>query len=108
MNFEKDYSLVSFLSTGTTVRSYWFMDNGTSCHMTEAWDIFRSLTEKYLYFHVDHGDDPMYVVKGEGIITFHLESVFSLDVEDVLCVPFLNNNFLSVSPMEDKGFVITF
>jgi hypothetical protein len=33
-NFEKGYSLVSFLSTITTMRSCWFLDSVASCHMT--------------------------------------------------------------------------
>jgi hypothetical protein len=43
-------------------------------------------------------------VKGEGIITFHLKSGGSLDAQDVLYVPGLKKNFLSVSSMEDNGF----
>jgi hypothetical protein len=34
--FEKDYSMISFLSTSTTMRSAWFLDSGASRHMTEA------------------------------------------------------------------------
>jgi hypothetical protein len=57
---------------------------------------------------VQLGDDAKYAVKGEGTITFHLESGGSLDAHDVLYVPGLKKNFLSVSAMEDKGFFITF
>jgi transposase-like protein len=34
--FEKDYSLVSCLSTNNTMRSAWFLDSGASRHMPEA------------------------------------------------------------------------
>jgi hypothetical protein len=34
--FEKDFSLVSCLSTNTNTRSAWYLDNGASHHMTEA------------------------------------------------------------------------
>jgi hypothetical protein len=43
-------------------------------------------------------------MKGEGIVTLQLESGGSLYAHDVLYVPGLKNNFLSVSSMEDKGF----
>jgi hypothetical protein len=33
VNFEKDFSLVSFLSTITTTKSVWHFDNGASHHM---------------------------------------------------------------------------
>jgi hypothetical protein len=58
--------------------------------------------------HVELGDDAKYAVKGEGTIMFQLESGGSLDAQDVLYVPGLKKNFLSVSAMEDKGFFITF
>jgi hypothetical protein len=64
MNFEKDFSLVSFLSTNTTTRSAWFLDSGTSRHMKKTWEIFRSLTERESNVHVHLGDDSKYVVKG--------------------------------------------
>jgi hypothetical protein len=34
--FEKDFSLVSCLSTNTNTRSAWYLDSGASHHMTEA------------------------------------------------------------------------
>jgi hypothetical protein len=94
--FEKDYSLVSFLSTNTTMRSTWFLDSGASHHMTEAWEICSSLTERDLDVHVELGDDSKYAVKGDGIVMFHIDSGGSLDSHDVLYIPFLKNNFLSV------------
>jgi hypothetical protein len=104
VKFEKDFSLVSFLSTSTTTRSAWYLDNGASHHMTEAQELFSSLMERDSYVHVELGDDAKYAVKGEGTITFHLESGGSFDAQDVLYVPGLKKNFLSVSTMEDKGF----
>jgi hypothetical protein len=90
------------------MRSAWFLDNGASHHMTKAHEIFSILMERDSYLHVQLGDDSKYVVKGEGTITFHLESGGSLDAQDVLYVPGLKKNFLSVSSMEDMGFSITF
>jgi hypothetical protein len=46
VKFERDFSLVSFLSTNTVTRSVWYLDNGASRHMTEAWELFNSLMEK--------------------------------------------------------------
>jgi hypothetical protein len=57
---------------------------------------------------VELGDDAKYVVKGEGIITFHLKSGGLFDAHDVLYVPGLKKNLFSVSAMEDRGFVVTF
>jgi hypothetical protein len=76
--------------------------------MTEAWELFSSLTEMDSGIHVELGDDAKYVVKGEGTILFQLESGNSFDAQDVLYVPGLKKNLLSISVMEDKGFVIIF
>jgi hypothetical protein len=84
------------------------LDSGASHHMTEAQELFSSLMERDSDVHVELGDDAKYAVKGEGTITFQLESGGSLDAQDVLYVPGLKNNFLSVSAMEDRGFFITF
>jgi hypothetical protein len=63
--FEKDYSLVSFLSTGTTMRSAWLLENGASRHMIEAWELFINLTERNLGLHVKLGDDSRCAMNGE-------------------------------------------
>jgi hypothetical protein len=44
----------------------------------------------------------------EGTILFQLESEGSLEAHDVLYVPGLKKNFLSVSIMEDRGFGVMF
>jgi hypothetical protein len=85
--FEKDYLLVSFLTTNTATRSAWILDSNASRHMIEARGLFSSLTEKESNVHVQLGYDAKYVVKGEGTVVFHLNSRDSLDSQDVLYVP---------------------
>jgi hypothetical protein len=70
MNFEKDFSLFSCISTNTPTRSAWNLDSGASRHMTEAWDIFSILTKRDSNVHVDLGDDAKYAVKGDKKIMF--------------------------------------
>jgi len=62
--FERDFSLVSCLSTSVVTRSAWYLENGASHHMTGAWEIFNSLTKKKLWIHLELGGDSKYVVKG--------------------------------------------
>jgi hypothetical protein len=61
--FEKDLSLVSFLSTSTTTRSAWYLESGASFHMTKARKLFSSLTERGLDVYVELGDDAKYAMK---------------------------------------------
>jgi hypothetical protein len=58
--------------------------------------------------YVELGDDVEYVVEGEGTILFQLESRGSLEAQDVLYVLELKMNLVSVSALEDKGFVVLF
>jgi hypothetical protein len=108
VKFEKDFSLVSFLSTNTTTKNAWYLDTGAYRHMKKSWEIFSSLMERDLGIHVELGDDAKYAMKGEGIVLFQLDSRGSFDAHDVIYVTRINNNFLSVSNMEDRSFVITF
>jgi hypothetical protein len=38
---ESYFSFLSFLYTITTLRDAWYLDNGTSCHMTEARELLK-------------------------------------------------------------------
>jgi hypothetical protein len=51
---------------------------------------------------VQLGDDAKYEMKGDGTITFHLESRGQLDAQYVLYVPSLKKNLLLVSTREGK------
>jgi hypothetical protein len=41
--FEKDFSMVSCLSTNTVSRNVWYVDSGASHHMASTWQLFSSL-----------------------------------------------------------------
>lgn len=70
VNFEKEFSLVSYLSTSTIIKSAWYLDSSVSRHKTKGWDLFRNFMEKDLRVHVDCGDDVMHARNGEGTIKF--------------------------------------
>jgi hypothetical protein len=50
----------------------------------------------------------MHAVKGVGCVRFQLESGGSLEVDEVMFVPELRVNLLSVSALEDKGYAVMF
>jgi len=103
MNTKKECSLVSTL-TGTITYSYdiWLIDSGASRHMTSHRDSLRSLTKKNSSLQVELGDNAKYVVKGVGASSFQLESGDSLHIRDVLFVPGLGKNMLSISALDDR------
>jgi hypothetical protein len=57
---------------------------------------------------VEFGDNAKYAVKGVGSTSFQLEFGNSLHMKDVLFVPVLRKNLLSISALEDKGYRVAF
>ena len=54
------------------------------------------------------GDESIVRVVGIGTVTFQRESLPPLAVSEVLYVPGLRKNLISVSAIEDKGYEVTF
>eukprot|EP00253_Pinus_taeda_P015659 PITA_15659 len=54
------------------------------------------------------GDNVTYPVKGIRTITLHLNQGQTLHLQEVLYVPDLNKNLVSISAMEKKGFKVSF
>jgi hypothetical protein len=85
-----------------------YVDSGASRHVTSARQLFTSLKKQDSGVHVELGDDAKYPVAGVGTIPFHLELHNYSDFDDVVFVPGLRKNLLSVSIMEDNGFTVEF
>jgi len=57
---------------------------------------------------VSLGDDYQYPIKGVGEASYKLESGNPLKMKDVLYVPGLKKNLLSISALDKKGFRVAF
>jgi hypothetical protein len=82
------------------------LDIGATCHMTGAWEIFKSFKNLDLNMHVELGVGTKHSLKGTGTIPFHMELGSLLRVMNVLWVPKLKRSVLSVSLIEKNGFDI--
>jgi hypothetical protein len=71
-------------------------------------ELFTSWSEMDSDLHVELGTHAKCGVEGVGTVRFQLESGGSLEVVDVLYVPELRRNLLSVSALEDKGYAVLF
>jgi hypothetical protein len=69
---------------------------------------FTHLEEKGFDFEILLGDDYAYHPKGIGTIKFERESGKPLHLSNVLYVPGLKKNLVSVSALEDKGYEVSF
>jgi hypothetical protein len=97
--------LVSSLSSSVSMGpKTWLVDNGASKHMTGYKEILSYFETKHFVEQVKLGDEKCYKIEGVGSISFRLESRARLHVDEVLYVPGLKKNILSVENLEDKGY----
>jgi hypothetical protein len=66
------------------------------------------LVEKDSRLHVVLGDDARYAVKGTGTTSLQLDTGIPLHLSDVLFVPGMRSNLVSISTLEDKGYKVVF
>jgi len=85
-----------------------FLDSGASFHMTGDRDLFFYLDEKDLGVHIEMGDDGRYSATGIGTISFERESGKPFVLKEVMHVPRLKKNLISVVMLEDKGYDVVF
>jgi hypothetical protein len=76
--------------------------------MTGYKEILSDFETKSFVENVEIGDDKCYKIEGVGSISFRLESGASLHVAEVLYVPGLKKNLLSIATLEDKGYWVIF
>ena len=105
--FELDFSLIACM-VSSALGSGWYFDSGASFHMTGDVNIFSDLVEKDLQLHVELGDNGRYNATGIGTITFQRESGKLILLQDVVHVPGLKKNLISVAMLEDKGYDVVF
>jgi hypothetical protein len=106
---DEAFFFISTLSgTVPTDSDIWLIDNGASRHMTRYREHLTDLVEKESCLHVVLGDNARYTVKGVGSSTFQLDSDIPLQLSEVLYVPGMKRNLVSISSLEDKGYKVTF
>ena len=106
-NFDEEFCLIACMAS-TTGSSIWYIDSGASSHMTGQKRFFKDLQEGGTGIHVELGDDARYQAQGVGTVSFERESGKPLSFVDVLYVPGLTKNLISVSSLEDKGYQVKF
>jgi hypothetical protein len=100
-SFEEDLCAIAYMSSAI-VSYMWFVDSGASCHMIGCKEWFTRLQEGGVNLVIELGDDRCYKVQGVGTVSFQRESGKPLYFSDVLYVPGLTKNLISVSTLEDK------
>jgi hypothetical protein len=106
---DEDYVIISALTGIVTHGSNtWLIDSGASKHMTGYEDSLSNLIYKYSLQKVKLGDDYQYPIKGVGEASYKLNSSKPMKMKEVLYVPGLKKNILSILAWEKKGFRVAF
>eukprot|EP00253_Pinus_taeda_P029346 PITA_29346 len=98
------------LSTSTPSDSMvtWLIDSGASRHFTGYKEVLHNLVEKETNLEIVLGDDMKYPVKSVGNVSLKLNQGNTIHLQDVLYLPNLKKNLVSILAMEDKGYKVTF
>ena len=105
LQFELDFSLIACL-VSSAMGSVWYLDSGASFHMTRDKELFSDLEEKDLQIHIEMGNDGRYSVNDIGTITFERELGKPFLLKDVMHVPGLKKNLVSVAMLEDRVMML--
>ena len=76
--------------------------------MTGFKESFVKLSEHESPHKVKLGNDYQYPIKGSGESSYNLDSGNSMKMQDVLFVPVLKKNILSISALDAKGMGVAF
>ncbi|KAK2426495.1 hypothetical protein QL285_025158 [Trifolium repens] len=84
----------------------WLIDSGCTNHMTYDRELFRELDEA-IFSKVKIGNGAYIEVKGRGTVAIEGHTGLKL-IHDVLYVPEINQNLLSVPQLLEKGYKVLF
>ncbi|KAI5422236.1 hypothetical protein KIW84_045631 [Lathyrus oleraceus] len=83
----------------------WYLDNGCSNHMCGEKEAFSDLDESFRSS-VKFGDNSKISVMGKGKVTIQTKGNSTHTITNVLFVPDLKTNLLSVGQLQEKGYEI--
>ena len=97
--------VVSCFATSSSLET-WLIDSGCTNHMTYDQGFFKEL-EKIVTSKVRIGNGAYLVVKGKGTVAIEGHTGLKL-ISNVLYVPEINQNLLSVGQLLEKGYNVLF
>ena len=94
--------------TSVASSEVWYIDSGASWHMTGIRECFLEYREEKMNFQITMGNKAKCTLVGKGTIVFQTESGERFRATNVLHVPGLRMNLLSVSQLQGKGYDVYF
>ncbi len=109
MKKQREFLLISTICGSTHIsQDTWLIDNGASRHMTSNQEVLSNLSNEDMIAQIVLGNDIKFTAKGTGSASFILDTGDIVYVENILYVPGLKKNLISVSALEDKGYTVGF
>ena len=100
------------LSASTNRTNSWIVDSGATCHMCNDHEMFSDFCPLRQPLEVALGDGHLLEAIGRGVVSMKTKlpdgKVKKCKLHDVLCVPALSYNLLSVSKVTEAGKVTNF
>ncbi|MCO5557878.1 hypothetical protein L7F22_011450 [Adiantum nelumboides] len=90
------------------VEDQWYIDSGASNHMTYHHDWFTSAQPFKGEGSILIGDDSHHAIQGKGTITIQMLQGEEKDLSNVLLVPGITKNLISMGQIVDKGYEVKF
>jgi len=94
--------------TSAASSEVWYIDSGALWHMTEIRECFSKYQEEKMNFPITMGNKAKCTLVGKGTIVFQTKLGERFRATNVLHVPGLGMNLLSVSQLQSKGHDIYF
>ena len=86
----------------------WYVDSGASNHMTSHGNWFKELDAIRTLGYVETGDDTVHPIEHMGRVPLVMQNGKVKHLEDVLHVPTITKNLVSVGQMVDQGLQVKF
>jgi hypothetical protein len=86
----------------------WYIDSGASRHMSGVHEQFIELIQQTHELDIVLGDNRVVSIVAISTVAFQRESLHPLKLLEVLYVPGLKTNLVSISCIKDRGYVVTF
>jgi hypothetical protein len=76
--------------------------------MTGSREYFSDIRDSKVLIDISLRDDRVVRVAGVGIVAFHRDGMPPISFTDVLYVPGMKKNLISISTLQDRGLEVTF
>jgi putative component of toxin-antitoxin plasmid stabilization module len=106
--FQRECAFLIRCTSIETAPCIWYIDSEASSHMTNFQEYFSDLRDSEVRIEISLGDDRVVRVARVGTLAFQRDGMPPISFTDVLYVPGMKKNLISVSTLQDRGLEVTF